>query len=203
MIIYLIRHGQTEWNENFRYQGSKDEELNPKGLEQASNVAETLKNCDISKIYSSPLKRALKTSEPLAKNLNINVDIINEFKEINLGKWEGKTWDEIKIEYKEFLETWSKDIAAIAPPEGESYLELKERVFNALYSLLPHNNSNIVMVSHGAVIKVILCTILQMPLQNRAALDIPNGSISVIEYLEDKNSFKVLAVNSNFNFAES
>jgi alpha-ribazole phosphatase len=199
LLIYLIRHGQTEWNQAFRYQGSKDEELNDVGTEQSEAIADLLKECNIGKVFSSPLKRAIKTATPLSKKLNINTEIINEFREINLGQWEGKTWEEIKSEYKDFLDIWSKDIAATAPPEGESYIELKERVFKALSSLLEDCNCDIALVSHGAVIKVILCTILQIPLQNRAALDIPNGSISIVDYIPSKQSFRVLAVNSNLS----
>ena len=89
--LYLIRHGETDSNKSFRFQGQTDIELNEKGLAQAELLAEHFKNIRLDAVYSSSLTRARQTAAPLAAVHGLEVQQVEDIKEIAFGKWEGLT----------------------------------------------------------------------------------------------------------------
>ena len=95
--LYLIRHGETDWNTIRRFQGWTDIELNEKGLRQAELLGKRFENIPVDEVYASPLKRAVKTALPVAKAAGVELKTCEHFKEINFGAWEGKTRDEGSI----------------------------------------------------------------------------------------------------------
>lgn len=202
MKVYLVRHGQTDWNNEFRLQGSKDIELNKTGIEQAEKVGARLANSNIKKIYSSNLKRALKTAEVINKYINTDIIIKEDIQEMNLGEWEGKRWGDIQIEYAEYLKRWFEHIDRCPSPGGESYNDLKKRAFSVMNEIVKNEleAEEVLIVSHGAVIKTILCSILNLDLKNRGNFEIHNGSLSVVEYSIEKGVFRVLSINDVSHF---
>lgn len=96
MRLYLIRHGQTDWNLAHRIQGRKDIPLNETGRQQARLLAEGMKNRPAEKIFTSQMLRARETAEILANSQNVSLYLVKGLEEINYGEWEGMTWEEIQ-----------------------------------------------------------------------------------------------------------
>ena len=156
--LCLIRHGQTDWNLEGRYQGQSDVPLNENGLTQANSLIETLNGHSFDAIFSSDLKRAQQTAEPIAKQLGLNVQIEPRLREINQGEWEGVLVEDIKARYAEIWSQRTVDPANVRPPGGETVGEVAIRVYAALDEiarLFP--NGQLLIVSHGLSIATAIC----------------------------------------------
>lgn len=156
--LYLFRHGETDWNKEDRIQCSIDTELNKTGLQQAKNNAELLKDFNIKHIYSSPLKRAFKTGQILAKLANIEIETINDLTEMCGGDCEGMLKKDVKqligIEnYEKFFHS-PNEILDFRLPNGESKKEVRERTFNSILNICKNTPYDIIGVaSHGFVLR--------------------------------------------------
>lgn len=198
MIIYLIRHGETQWNRSLKVQGKLDIPLNENGIMQAKIVASLFKDIKIDAIYSSNLSRAYVTAKIIANELKLNVNINPFLQEINMGRWEGSLWDDIKIEYKDFINRWQQDIENIPIPDGESYLEVQKRVYKAFCDIISKYNieSKIIIVSHGIALKVLITKLIDISIQTAHKFSLDNASISSIIY---ENNFKINFLNNTFH----
>jgi alpha-ribazole phosphatase len=156
--LCLVRHGQTDWNLEGRYQGQSDVPLNEKGLEQARSLIQQLNGQTFSAIYSSDLRRARQTAEHIAKYLELTLQIEPRLREINQGEWEGVLVDEIKARYAEIWSKRTVDPANVRPPGGETVREVATRVHAALDDisrLFP--TERVLIVSHGLSIATAIC----------------------------------------------
>lgn len=152
MDLYLIRHGQTDWNKKGIMQGQTDIPLNHRGKEQAAFLADFFRSdpFPVRRIFSSPLSRAAQTAAFLGKALGLSVQILPQMKETNMGRWEGRTWEEIREHDAASYEAWLLDPYNTPHPGGESYRQVAER---ALSALLPLEDPSLptVIVTHGDV----------------------------------------------------
>lgn len=157
-IIYLIRHGQTEWNLEERMQGYKDSPLTKVGVTQAQKLHDRLINKKIHLIYSSESKRAYDTAKIIQGNRNIPIYSSKKLKEINMGEWEGMKQIDIIKKYPEAWNNFWNDPAKYIPiGQGESYEKLKNRVIPALENIINSNHGkNIMIVTHRITLKVIM-----------------------------------------------
>lgn len=156
--LCLIRHGQTDWNLEGRYQGQSDVSLNENGLAQAQSLNEKLDGQKFSAIYSSDLIRAKQTAEPIANLLGLKIQIDPRLREINQGEWEGVLVDDIKARYAEIWSQRTVDPASVRPPGGETVGEVATRVYAALDDiarLFP--TERVIIVSHGLSIATAIC----------------------------------------------
>jgi alpha-ribazole phosphatase len=156
--LCLVRHGQTDWNLEGRYQGQSDVPLNNKGIEQANSLVDKLKGQNFSAVYTSDLKRAQQTAEPIANVLGLPIKIEPRLREINQGEWEGVLVDEIRTRYAEIWSKRTVDPANVRPPGGETVREVATRVYAALDDisrLFP--NGQVLIVSHGLSIATAIC----------------------------------------------
>ncbi len=126
--IYLIRHGQTEWNQQGRIQGGKDSPLTERGRRQAEAVAGSLKKDPPVFLYASPLGRASKTAAIIAKGYGISVETDERLCEHRCGDAEGLTFDEIDARWPDLRERREQDKWNVPWPEGESYRDVDERL---------------------------------------------------------------------------
>lgn len=168
MRIYLIRHGETAWNQERRCQGFSDIELNEKGLEQAKRLAYSLKDEVVTAVYSSPLKRARQTAQEIADLHGKKVILEDDLKEINQGIFEGIVYEELKKNYKEILEQWFNDPCNLQIPEGESLKVVQERAWKCIEMITKtHVKGEIlVVVSHNLTILTIICQLLGLDLKH-------------------------------------
>ncbi len=147
--LLLIRHGETDWNAQGRYQGQTDPPLNRRGEEQAQRLAEKLAGDRLDMAYSSPLRRAVQTARIIAESLTIPLHIEPRLMEIHLGAWESLLATEIAARDPERFRGWEKDPWGITPPDGESIKSVRDRVYAAADEILVrHAGRSIGLVAH-------------------------------------------------------
>lgn len=152
----LIRHGETDWNVEGRWQGQVDVPLNARGLAQADRLAEELAaNLQVDEIYSSDLLRARQTAAPIASAFDLPVWIDARLREIHQGEWQGLQVTEIEARYERLFHRRTQDPWSIAPPGGETAIQVRLRVEAALSeNAARHPSGTVVIVSHGFVLAV-------------------------------------------------
>jgi broad specificity phosphatase PhoE len=182
--LILIRHGETDWNREGRLQGSQDIPLNEFGRTQAAEAAGRLR--ELVPGYAgldyvvSPMARARETMAIIARELGMAPDtarVENELRELTFGKWEGKTWRELRKEDRELAQARERDKWGYVPPEGESYRMLSERIRPVLAGF----ERETVMVSHGGVARAVLALVGAVSPQKAALVDIWQGKILVVK----------------------
>lgn len=169
MDIYLIRHGETDWNKVKRLQGVTDIPLNAYGIELAEKTAEGLKDVPFDVIYTSPLIRARKTAEIIRGDRKIDIIPTNGLLEISFGDYEGLTYlpETYNIPKPGFRRFFDDPEHYETPPNGESLAHLRERTSSFVRSIMndPSNEGKtILMASHGAAIRGILSGLLNLPI---------------------------------------
>ncbi len=180
--ILLIRHGETSWNLEGRFQGRSDVPLNEKGKEQARALALALKGETLAAIYCSPLVRAKETA-CLIRAFHPAVPLIEEegLMEMDLGEFEGIEGPRWAEKYAEFRAAWKENPGSVRMPGGESLHEVQARAISALERIAESHppESTLVLCSHNFVILTILCHALEIPLdrfrdlrQGTAALNV-------------------------------
>ena len=150
--LLLVRHGETDWNREFRFQGHADPPLNETGREQARTLADELAGEPIDAIYTSDLARARETAEILAARLGKDVVPLRELREIDVGEWQGLTWPEIEERHPAGVEAWRE--RGHGWEGGESYEQLGERIVAALRRIsAEHPGERVLVVGHGGTIR--------------------------------------------------
>lgn len=180
--IFLIRHGEVEWNRDNAYAGSTDIPLNAKGIEQAKRLAASFDNEDISAIYSSDLMRAFVTAETIAERLNLAVHPVRALQEVDYGEWEGVYEADIAKNYADVFSRWQHNPVDVRIPGGETFGELRDRAFPAFCEIAQaHKDENVIVVAHKSTNRVILCCILGMDVNHYKQISQGNACINIVE----------------------
>lgn len=152
--LILVRHGETDWNRENRFQGHADPPLNELGRRQSEELAATLADEHIARVYTSPLRRAGETAEIVAGRLGLEVEPVEGLREIDVGAWAGLTRDEVAARFPDDYAVWLER-APEGFEDGETYDELAARVIPALRALADrHPSSTILVVTHGGPSRV-------------------------------------------------
>jgi len=147
--LILIRHGETDWNVQGRYQGQEDPPLNRRGRDQALRLAETLSGIPMDVLYSSPLARARETAQPLKERFKVPLHFETRLMEIHLGEWGGRLSAEVAVQDPDRHLRWEADAWSVTPPGGESLFEVRERVHAAADEIVRrHEGKTIGLVAH-------------------------------------------------------
>ena len=179
--IILVRHGQTEWNKAYRFQGRTNVQLTDEGKRQAHSLSERLRSWPPDVIYSSPLDRAKYTAEAIASPFNMTPIILPELEEINFGTWEGQSFDALKSECSEEYSRW-RDDPFFNPPKGaETWPELEARLKRAVDIMLSSPYKRIVAVSHGGIMRALYAVIMGLDPHHTWYMDVSNCSMSGID----------------------
>ena len=156
-LLYLTRHGETQWNTVRRMQGQKNSPLTELGIKQARWLAEALKETRIDVIYCSPLGRAYETAVILSESVGAPIICCNDLKELYFGSWEGQLKEDIEKKYKETDYFFWNEPEKYIPTDGETLSELKERGIRFLEEVLMKSTyENILVVAHAIVLKSFL-----------------------------------------------
>jgi broad specificity phosphatase PhoE len=154
--LILIRHGETDWNVEGRYQGQADPPLNVQGIVQAHQLAEELRGVDLNVLYTSPLRRALQTAQILAETLGLPLHIEPRLVEINQGDWQGYLRADIAASYPELFRRWQTEPWTVTPPQGEDLAQVQVRVYAAVDEILAQQQGQCVgLVTHRIPIALI------------------------------------------------
>jgi alpha-ribazole phosphatase len=198
--LILIRHGVTDWNEQKKYIGSTDLSLSKKGIAQANALSKALKNEPLTAIYSSKFIRALHTAEIIRESHNLEINILPGLNEIDFGKWEGLTFNQIDEDWPNFIERWLTGEGGL-PPQGEPTAVFKERVKDALNKIITQNyNGTVVVVAHAGTIKFIICHLLGLDFSEMWRMRLDSGAISKIDlYDNGKNVLTLLNDTCHLN----
>ena len=148
----MVRHGETDWNRENRFQGHSDPPLNAAGRAQANELAEQLAGEPFVLAYTSPLRRALETAEVVASRLGVELRTSESLKEVDLGSWSGLTRDEVESRFPEGYHRWLE--YGHGWDDGETYDELGNRVVAGLVEIAArHRNEVVLAVTHGGPIR--------------------------------------------------
>lgn len=183
MKLYLVRHGETEWNKLGRFQGQNDNSLNELGLAQARDTARAAISWKPTAIYSSPLCRTMRLAEEISRLVGLPVTPDPRLKELDLGELEGITGQEMRTGWPEVYDTWRNEPESVMMPGGESLVQLQERTWQAFQSLEDAHNQDdaIIMVSHNFAIRALCGKLLGLPLSHYHRMYLSLGSVSIME----------------------
>jgi len=161
--IILIRHGETQYNAKETFRGRADVPLNENGLEQAQLLSEYLTDDKIDVVYSSPLKRAVKTAEIIAAPHRLKVNVVENLNDIDCGQWQGLTLEEVQEKYEEIYQDWLDTPEQVRLPGGESLEDVRSRALPFIQdAVMRCGEGKIVFVSHRVVNKVLICALLRL-----------------------------------------
>lgn len=181
--VYLIRHGETVWNKESRFQGRSDIPLSPKGAEQAAALGKRLKKHNFTGFFSSSLSRARDTAGIIALPHQKTVQVVPGLEELDFGHWEGLTAGEIRERFGDELKAWWANPLNTRIPGGETLAELAERACAALRGIVERNpDGQVVAVAHGGTIRTIVGTVVGLDLNQYWRLRQENASLTVIEF---------------------
>ncbi len=180
--VLMARHGNTTGNSAMRFWGQTDVELSANGKSQAKRLADRLAGEKIDAVYSSQLRRAAATAEIIAARHQIEVIACPELLEINFGKVEGLSFDEIGQRYPEMVSTWSTRDPSFRFPEGESIKDLDQRVSKFPGRLEAHDiKDTVLVVAHSGVLRLLICHFLNIDIWHWRQFRTDLASLSIVE----------------------
>ena len=196
MNIFLVRHGETEWNNLGRFQGQVDVTLNSNGLAQSLDIAKASFAWNLSAIYASPLTRTIQIADEIGRHIGLPVTTDNRLMELSLGEMEGITGQEMRNNWAEVYANWRTDPGYTTLPGGESLSELQERGWKFFLEKenQHQNDSAILFVSHNFTIRCIISQLLGIPWSHFHMTHLDLSSVSVIE--TDGSTRKLKRYNS-------
>lgn len=182
MNLYFVRHGETEANNKKLYYGRMDINLTTQGITQAEKISGLLGNIDFDRVYVSEKKRALKTARIIIKDTSKKFIVDRRINEMDMGEFEGKSYQNIEKLYPEEWKIWCSDWKNAIPPGGESYVQFYLRVKHFMDYLITLKCENILIVTHSGVIRSVYCYVLNNNLDFFWKFSSYNGEVSLIKY---------------------
>ena len=163
--LYLIRHGESTWNQAGRVQGWGDPALSARGVAQAAALARRFRRQPLHRIYASPLKRARQTARPVAEIAGLPVHPVADLREVGLGRWEGRPVAHLRQRHAALYRTWLQTPSRAQIPGAEGIPVFRRRVIGAFRGILEEadHGAMVALVTHGGVIRVILAHVLGIP----------------------------------------
>jgi len=194
MLLYLVRHGETEWNADRRFQGQRDTPLSEKGRMQAGIVARALAERQFSALYSSDLSRAAETAEIIADPHGLSPLHDIRLRELSFGEWEGLSLLEVTERWPEMAAAWRADSLRTRPPGGETPEGIRQRVAVFIDEIIMRHpdDHSVCIVGHGGSLRALVAHVLSADLSIYRALHLDNCSISIIRISEGKPSLLLL-----------
>lgn len=182
-MLYLVRHGETEWNRKGLLQGQLNSKLTREGIEKTEAFRREITDLDPDVIYSSHQERALMTAEILTRDLGKEIIYDEDLSEMNFGVFQGHSWDYIESEMKDLYDLYREDDPDFVIPEGESHNQFHDRVTGALKRIAAsHPGKKILIISHGGSINKMLCLAEGMAPSGNRYFHTKNLALNVLRY---------------------
>jgi len=186
--LYIVRHGETEWNSQGRIQGHTDIPLSEAGRQQAQYTAERLKNVNFDIAYSSDLSRTSETAEIILGKRNIQVNTLTSLREYNKGVFEGLTVEEYSQRYPDQYDASLINDLDFAPESGESIRDVSERMSEfGTFVKSQHLNDDVLIVGHGGALRSLVADLLSLPIETAWKLVTGNCSLTIIHMYPDNS----------------
>jgi alpha-ribazole phosphatase len=187
--IHLIRHGQVAGHDQPRYNGQTDVALTDLGIEQYHRLKERLADTRISACYTSDLSRCVIGADIICARFGIQPVRRSRLRELNIGIWEGLTWEEITQRWPDEWQARLADLVNYRVPEGENLLDLEARVMPVLAEIVEqHQGQEVLVVGHGGVNRIILLNAIGAPLAGMFNIEQNFGCHNIIDYYTDGNA---------------
>jgi probable phosphoglycerate mutase len=202
--ICIVRHGETTLAAEDRFAGSTDVELSDAGRRQVEALGQRLAGMRIAHVYSSPLLRAVATAQAIAGPHGLGVTELASLREIDHGRWEGRTREEVAREFPEEFASWTADPFRVAPEGGEAGVQVMARATTALARIIErHAGETIVVVSHKATIRLLLCSWLGIDARGyRDRFDQSPACLNALDF-KDAEHARLLVFNDVSHYARS
>lgn len=185
ITVYLVRHGQTDWNREEVFRGRADIPLNETGRKEALLTGQYLKGVVVDSVYSSPLSRAVVTAEAIAHYQHREVQILDGLIDIDFGQWQGISHEEVMERYGKLYRQWKDTPHLVRFPGGESLKEVRKRGLRAIQSITrDHADKTLIMVSHRVVNKIVICGLLGLDNSHFWQIGQDTGCINILEFDE-------------------
>ena len=179
--VFLIRHPETTWNLDQRYQGRLDAPLSKRGEEQSRRLVASFRHSHLSAVYSSPLKRSRHLAEVLARASGVALQIDSRLTEMAQGPWEGMTLPQIEAAHSLLYRQWYSRPELVSFPGGEDLAAVRQRTQSALGDIFhEHSAGNIAVVTHSVVIQVLAASALLLDLRYLHSVRATNCSVTTI-----------------------
>jgi broad specificity phosphatase PhoE len=193
MLLFLVRHAESTWNQQKRIQGQKDPPLSPYGRQEARRLARRFKRLKFAAVYASPLKRAHQTAEIIVgKRRKIILD--EGLKEIGLGAWEGKTVSQVKKAYGGDFAKWAQMPSRVVIRGGEPFRDFVARAKAAVRAIEhKHGDGNVLLVCHGGVISTYVTQSYGVPPDDIWLFTVRNASLTIVEV--KRTSHRIVTFN--------
>jgi len=186
--LYIVRHGETEWNSQGRVQGHTDIPLSEAGRQQAQYTAERLKNVNFDIAYSSDLSRTSETAQIILGKRNIQVNTLTSLREYNKGVFEGLTVEEYSQRYPDQYDASLINDLDFAPESGESIRDVSERMSEfGTFVKSQHLNDDVLIVGHGGALRSLVADLLSLPIETAWKLVTGNCSLTIIHMYPDNS----------------
>lgn len=197
--IYLVRHGETDWNRERRYHGSVDLEMNERGLDQIRALGERFAGKHFDAVYSSPLGRARATAEAVVGDRDIPIAVEPGLVELGFGSWEGLSHEDLVKQEAGAYFDWLADPVEQSPPGGESIGEMARRAGAAIRSMVEaHPDGSVLAATHAGPIRVILCDALGLDLRNFLRIVLDPGGVSIVTYWGEQGAVRLVNDTSHW-----
>lgn len=182
--LYIVRHGETDWNKMGKYQGITDVPLNENGLNQAKACGEALKDITFDRILSSDLSRALVTAETIRGNRTTPITVDQRLRELNFGDWEAMLFSDIEARWPGLIDEMYLRPHLVKVPNGESFKDLQDRAWAGLEEFLNENDEEekLLVACHGGTIRTLLCKLLDISISHCWNFSQGNTAINRIFY---------------------
>jgi len=182
--LVLLRHAETDWNREGRYQGWTDTALSETGRAQAEAAARLLTSQPLAAVWSSPLRRALDTATAIAAPRRLDVRVSPAFKEIRFGAWEGLTGGEVRARFPDQYRVWRETPHLAAG--AETLAAVRERVLDGLAEMQrAHDGHTVCLVAHGVSARILILEALGLGLDRLWSLELSPTGISELEFRGD------------------
>lgn len=182
--LYLLRHGETTFSQSGNFCGETDAELTQQGMQMAESFADVYQKLKWSGVYVSPMKRTIATAKPFCDAIGMDMQLRDGLREGSYGSWETKSKSFVQENYPENYIKWLTEPAWNAPINGETAVDIANRSIPVIAEIQEkHPQGNVLVVSHKATIRIMLCSLLGIDLgRYRYRVNILVASVSMLKF---------------------
>ena len=201
MQLHLFRHGQTNWNQERRVQGQSESHLTELGIQQAKELSKRIRHLKFDQVYCSSSVRTRQTADHAFADSDVPIEYLDSLREIDLGPWEGHLYDDIAVRDPDSFKHFWEQPHLFDVEGAETFYQLQQRAVGAVSAMLnKFDRRTVAIVSHGALIKSLLCHYRQRPISElwappnmhhcaHSIVDLePNGSAYIVQYADQASS---------------